>query len=169
MLCQNCKNNTATTFLKTTVNGVTKEWHLCNECAKKMHAFDHFPWFSDSFSDMNNFLSGLMPAFPADAYTSSSTERCPICGATPEDISASGKVGCAGCYRTFRPMLMPYIRRIHGNAQHTGHVPARIAANPTRKIAALEQELAQAVAAQEYERAATIRDQLKALKDGDSQ
>ena len=48
-----------------------------------------------------------------------------------------------------------------------GRIPARIMISPKRRILALESELAQAITLQEYERAALIRDELKAIKAGD--
>ena len=33
MLCQNCGKNEATMYFRQTVNGQTKEMHLCPECA----------------------------------------------------------------------------------------------------------------------------------------
>ena len=40
------------------------------------------------------------------------TLRCPVCGASLSDISDTGKVGCADCYKTFLNQLMPSIQRM---------------------------------------------------------
>ena len=62
--------------------------------------------------------------------------RCPTCGASFEEITQSGKIGCADCYQTFRSQLMPVIQRIHGTTRHKGKVPGgsalRITGGSTR-------------------------------------
>ena len=35
MKCEKCGKNEATMYYKETVNGVTREMHLCPECAQK--------------------------------------------------------------------------------------------------------------------------------------
>ena len=90
---------------------------------------------------------------------------CPTCGISEEEVARTGRVGCADCYREFAPLLTPYIRRIHGNATHTGRVPAKVAASPKRRREALEREMNEAIGTQNFERAAEIRDELKKLAD----
>ncbi|MDP4109620.1 MAG: UvrB/UvrC motif-containing protein [Bacillota bacterium] len=162
MLCENCKKRQATTYLKTVSNNEIKEMRLCDECAKEFGGFD---FFSGDFG-LNGILSSLMGQPQTYGKARPTGGVCPVCGSTLEDISEYGRVGCANCYDTFHESLMPYIRKIHGSAVHTGRVPGRIAKSPARRIKELETKLAQAVAAQEYEQAAVLRDELKALKEG---
>ena len=49
MLCQNCNKNEATTYYKETINGQTRELHLCPECAAKLTG--SAPSFGSMFSD----------------------------------------------------------------------------------------------------------------------
>ena len=37
MKCEKCGKNEATMYYKETINGVTREMHLCPECAQKEH------------------------------------------------------------------------------------------------------------------------------------
>ena len=39
MLCEKCKKNTATTYIKTLVNGKYSEKHLCSECYMEENNF----------------------------------------------------------------------------------------------------------------------------------
>ncbi|MGQ9754967.1 MAG: UvrB/UvrC motif-containing protein, partial [Desulfotomaculales bacterium] len=65
-------------------------------------------------------------------------------------------------------------RRIHGAATHVGKKPARTATASCRRtagqdagaeeIARLKAELAEAVAREEFERAAELRDRIRALE-----
>lgn len=168
MLCDKCKKNQATTYYKTNLNGQITEMHLCTKCAQQSGIFQDmnpFGLMNSGFGAIDSMLSGLMGFENTKGI--GNTLVCPVCHSTLDDISRTGKVGCAACYDTFENALMPYIRKIHGNAAHTGRIPSHCAASPKRRIKELERELATAVAAQEYERAAEIRDELKALKEGE--
>ena len=51
MLCQNCGKNEATMYFRQTVNGQTKEMHLCPECADKLGVNNQFAQsFHSSFA-----------------------------------------------------------------------------------------------------------------------
>ena len=52
---------------------------------------------------------------------------------------------------------------MHHSTQHTGKVPLR-KGGATSKVLSLRQELDRAVALEEYEQAAVLRDQIKALE-----
>lgn len=161
MLCQNCKKQEATTHIKRIVNGESTEAHLCADCAKSLGYSNAFSDFGFGFSDM---LSSLFePA--AVGRLSNSVLRCEKCGCSFNDIVKSGKVGCADCYETFYDKLMPSVERIHGRTQHEGKIPN---GSPVQKknsrIDELREQLQNAVNLQDYETAASLRDQIKALE-----
>ncbi len=164
MLCDKCKKNEATTYYKSNINGQITEQHLCSECAKEAGITGGFTWLDTGFPTFGSMLSGLFGDPVKSIGEPASSDVCPTCHTTMDEIARTGKVGCADCYGTFSGMLMPYIRRIHGNANHTGRTPSRVTVSPNKKIRQLEQELAAVIAAQKYERAAEIRDELKQLK-----
>ena len=85
MICQACGKNTATTHIKTTVNGKLTEIYLCPDCAREQgyaHLFDDW-----GFSSL---MSGLLGA----AAPQRQVQKCPSCGQSFEEISRSGKIGC---------------------------------------------------------------------------
>ena len=168
MLCQNCGQNTATTHIKTVVNGQLTEAHLCSECAKKQ-GYGHI---LGDWGGFGSLLGGLLGEPPAVEE-----KRCPGCGASFRQISQSGQVGCAECYHTFRSQLIPVIQRIHGTAQHKGKSPGGSAlrvADQNRQLAAVPQAnteieekkrlLQKAIETQDFEQAAVLRDQIKELE-----
>ena len=116
MMCQSCGKKTATTHIKTIVNGKLAEYHLCADCAKQKG-------YSNIFSNWGMDFGNLLGGFMGSEVPSSHVARCPTCGASFEEITQSGKIGCADCYRTFRSQLMPVIQRIHGTTRHKGKVP----------------------------------------------
>ncbi len=89
---------------------------------------------------------------------------CPRCGLTYGEFRRVGRLGCGTCYATFEAQLLPLLRRIHGSAEHTGCVPSEISGDHLRRkeIARLKSELARAVAAEDYELAAELRDTIRA-------
>ncbi len=116
MLCQMCGQHPATTHIKTIVNGKLTQAHLCADCAKKQG-------YGNLFADWGSGFGSLLSGFMGSAAPARQVTRCPGCGASFEDITRSGKIGCAECYHTFRGQLLPIIQRIHGTAQHKGKVP----------------------------------------------
>lgn len=169
MLCQNCGKNEATTHIKQIINGDMAESHLCSDCASHLG-------YSDMFSGFGINLSGLFGGLLGDMMPSVSagkSPRCPKCGTSFEEIVRIGKVGCADCYRTFYDKLLPSIQRIHGKIKHSGKVTNSAPVEPAEetteeKIEKLKAAMNEAVAKQEFETAAKIRDEIKALEGGES-
>lgn len=168
MLCQMCGQHPATTHIKTIVNGKLTQTHLCADCAKKQG-------YGNLFADWGSGFGSLLSGFMGSAAPARQVTRCPGCGASFEDITRSGKIGCAECYHTFRGQLLPIIQRIHGTAQHKGKVPGSSALRVTdtnNKIVAVEETpleekkrlLKQAIEVQDFERAAVLRDEIKELE-----
>lgn len=164
MLCENCKSQTATTVVKTMINGEYTEHRLCNKCAKEL-GYDSmlFDMHSDFSSILGSFFSNALPA-------RSAATRCPVCQSTYHDISSSGKVGCAHCYETFLSELMPTISRIHGNTTHCGKTPQALENTENKptiamKIDELKAQMQSAVEVQNFELATELRDKIKELEE----
>ena len=167
MLCQNCKKSEATTHIKRVINGEATESHLCSSCAQNSG-------YRDLFDDFSFNLPGIFSSFFGDTALTlgeSRLDRCEKCGCCFDDIIKTGTVGCADCYEKFYNKLRPSIQRIHGKAKHSGKVPPVRKEEITvkektaeEKIADLEAEMQKAVAEQNFERAAIIRDEIKKMK-----
>lgn len=160
MLCQSCKNKEAAFHYVSNVNGQVTEAHLCHECAGKLGYDLGFKAVNYFDSALSNFVGGHQQK------ASEPVQHCPLCGASQNDIAKTGKVGCAQCYATFSSMLMPFIKRIHGNTEHVGKIPASAGAGLKlkRELEDLKQELKAAVDLQEYENAARLRDRIIELE-----
>lgn len=160
MICENCGQNTATTYYKKVVNGVVTEKHLCSVCAAKSGIS------GGAQTDWANMLASVF----GDAFADQkkvAQKQCECCGSTFKSIAETGKAGCAKCYDTFYNEWLPYLKRIHGNVKHIGKIPnkAPLAVSKTEdKIAALRSELNKLVAAEDFENAAIVRDQIRKLE-----
>ena len=162
MLCQSCGKQQANTHIKRVINGDAKEYMLCEECAVKLG-------YGNIFNNFNINLDDFLGSFFTENITNRlkyETKRCEKCGSSIEDISNSGKLGCANCYSVFYDKLIPSIKRIHGNTNHSGKLASSISEdkrikNKTKK---LEEQLQEAIKEQDFERAAKLRDKIKELK-----
>lgn len=169
MLCQNCGKNEATTHIKQIINGDMAESHLCSDCASHLGYSDMFSGFGLNLSEFfGGFLGDIKPSI-----ASGNQPRCAKCGTSFDEIVRDGKVGCADCYRTFYDRLLPSIQRIHGKIKHSGKTAATVQTLPREetkeeKIEKLRMMMNEAVSQQNFEEAAKIRDEIKALEGGES-
>jgi protein arginine kinase activator len=154
--CDHC-NKPAVVHNTVIVNGKVTEVHLCEEHAAASGV--HLPGQAPIHQLLGQLaqVGAARPRGPA----------CPECGHTFNDFKSSGLLGCAACYRTFATSVGPVIERSHGGAsQHVGRRPARAgeAAERALLIQQLGRELEEAVASEQYERAARLRDRLRELR-----
>ncbi len=161
MLCEKCHKNTATTHIKTVINGVVTEQNLCGYCAA-MSGYSKFV--------NNGFASMLSSLFGDELATGTIKEvRCECCGTRFSDIAESGKMGCSECYAAFKNKLIPYLKRVHGTTEHIGKRPSDksaglIAVSSASKIDKLREQLLEAIKKEEFENAAKLRDEIKELE-----
>lgn len=163
MLCQSCGKNQANTHIKRIINGELTEYMLCEKCAAKLGYSNIFENFGFDFDN----LLGSFFANDKSKLVQLNNKRCDFCGASFEDISNTGKVGCANCYKVFFEQLMPSIKRIHGNTKHAGKY-ASIAGEKSvleNQIKNLKERMKVAINEQNFEEAAKIRDELKSLNE----
>lgn len=172
MLCEKCKKRAATVFYNENINGKTRSYSLCGECAAKLREKGELQditsmigSFADPFSKLHDDFFGGFFGIPA-RISSTDTKKCPECGTTFREIADGGKVGCPTCYTTFGEELSDLIRSVHGTTAHTGRVPSRHRAKQerTEKLNALREELKAAIGNEEYEKAASLRDEIHKLE-----
>lgn len=163
MMCEQCGIRPANFHFTKIVNGQKTEMHLCEVCARERGEI--MPGHPDAFS-IHNLLSGLLSTHPHGTQLAARPIQCPNCGLTYQQFSQSGRFGCSGCYQAFEDQLDPLFRRIHGNTEHHGKIPIRSGhkIGLKRKLEDLKRLLAKKVEREEFEEAAKIRDQIRALE-----
>lgn len=168
MICQSCNEKEATVHITKIINGVKNEMHICDECARQNQEYNIMSQGNLGFSlPFQNILDGFFEVMGAPAQTPSVEEKvCPVCNMTFEDFRRTGKFGCSNCYSAFEPKIMPIVRRIHGNIQHTGKVPKRTGGmlKLQRDVEKLKEQLKIAVGNEEYESAAKLRDEIRRIE-----
>jgi len=89
---------------------------------------------------------------------------CRDCGWTAERLRATGRLGCSSCASTFRSLVSAMLARAGARGAYDGKVPRTAA--PARDAdgsrAAMTLSLERAVAREDFETAASIRDRLRA-------
>lgn len=166
MKCSNCKKKEATVFYREVINGKETSWALCPDCAAAKDKEKGALLFSD-MSDLfqGGLLSGLFHAVHA-APSVKEEKKCNLCGITFRQICEEGKAGCPACYSSFREEFAPTLSRLHGGATHRGRVPGALRAKKSKedRIASLERDLKEAIAAEKFEDAAVLRDKLREMR-----
>lgn len=148
MLCESCHKNEATVHLTQVIDGTVKKMHLCGECAAKSGVDVQSP------VELADLLLGLKRA--ADDTS------CPKCNMRRSDFKKTGRLGCPACYDAFKEELMPLLKSMHRGTQHAGKTPHRAsAAGEAENVEALERQLQEAIAHEQYERAAQLRDRIR--------
>jgi protein arginine kinase activator len=92
---------------------------------------------------------------------------CAFCGATPRDFRGTGRLGCAHCYDAMETSLRELLRRLHGSSRHVGRryePPSAHVAHMPDSVHDLRDRLERAVAAEQFELAAELRDRIRVLE-----
>ncbi len=159
MLCDDCQERDAVVHLTKIVAQAVTQVHLCEKCAaaKGIETVQTVPVHP---------LAGVLQAAQQQVTASLDAARCAYCGTSQKDFRASGRLGCAHCYSAFAESLRDLLRRVHGNAKHVGrrYEPPNPASPPTRSVESLREQLREAIAREEFERAAALRDELRGVE-----
>ena len=166
MMCDDCGIRTAKFHLVTIINGDRVERDLCPSCMakhqKKLPGID----FSNLAGILNSILEGGKDAAEQEKLEAEyEGYTCDQCGMTYAEFQKGGMLGCANCYKAFKVPLTALLQRVHGNTQHAGRVPGGVHSGVSIRmnIDRLKQKLQRAVADEEYEQAARLRDAIRAL------
>jgi len=170
MKCEHCDNE-ATVHETTIVKGAKVERHLCEECAAK-----------SGLASQQPAVQGIVTGFVLQAGPGIVTQgganppaACPRCAMTFGEFKQHGHLGCADCYATFESLLIPLIERAHeGGEKHVGKIPRRSldlrgrglsTQERLERMYAIQRDLDLAIASEQYELAAKLRDEMRRLND----
>jgi protein arginine kinase activator len=166
MTCQECEEREAVVQLKRVEGGEVKVLHLCERCAAERG----LPEAEEGGkTPLGAFLAamGTDPAGEAPLTSGAALTECPGCGATLQDFRRTGRLGCATCWTTFEGPLRGLIRRVHGATRHVGEFYTLPGVQPPDQAALvrrLREQLSVAVADENFELAAELRDRLRGLE-----
>ncbi len=137
---------------------------ICKECAAK-RGF-HSPLDNVPFP-LADILTGLIQQQLPPKMEAPPEAICSHCGLTFKQFTIQGRFGCGLCYQAFRTQLEPIMRKIHGSSLHRGKLPTATADESVtiKEEERLESELKKAIEAEDFERAADLRDKLKVIRE----
>lgn len=163
MMCQKCGKNVATVHSVESINGVTTETYLCSECAKETGVMGNM----DSMMQNMSFGNDLLKSFFGFGEESRPTlgKTCSHCGTSLLDFEKTGRMGCPDCYTQFHDDVIPVLKRVQRNVQHTGSAPENQQNAKALEIEALKKEMSAAIEVEDFEKAAKLRDKINKLKE----
>jgi len=174
MLCELCHNHEASGVLhRKDANGEDEELYVCQDCLKAngkagkppkpakptiiTENGEEPPAFIKNFLDaavglIEGVTGGEMPQ----------EKKCRVCGSTWKKIKEAHIVGCPDCWSQFgKEIREEFLSGAYG-PKHLGKIPEKAPdGKPSRAF--LEKELKEAVARQNYRKAARLRRQLDEL------
>lgn len=161
MRCQRCKKKQATVHLTDIVKDEKLEKHLCDECAQaeSLTMKSHTP--------INEMLASFV--MQQSGAQELAELKCEQCGTTFVEFRNNGLLGCSNDYDVFEEALVPLLERAHGEGatHHVGKTPKGDTdgmAKRQRELLGLKRQLDEAVKHEEYETAASLRDQIKSIE-----
>jgi protein arginine kinase activator len=159
-LCESCKKAPATFHLTNlSPSGEKAEQHLCDRCALEKGLLQVSK--PSSLELIDQFIKA------ATGKASAADLVCEQCGISYFEFRNQGLLGCPHDYDAFKDVLKPLLDRAHeGGDHHTGKTPraAGVRRVPQQDIQKLRRQLRDAVAGEDYERAAELRDRIQKLE-----
>ena len=162
MVCDNCGSDGAVVHLTQIVNNQMSTFHLCERCAAEK-GLETAP--EPANFPLTDFLAQM--GKEETSHEQADDVRCSFCGLSFDDFRETGRLGCPHCYATYEGHLRGLLRRIHGGTQHMGKVylpPDPTASEMEKRLDTLRRKLQRAVEAEDFERAAEIRDEIRSLE-----
>lgn len=164
-VCMQCQQNQAAVKLTKLVKGTVEELWLCPECAARHSPFQK----KNPTINLNALLNGILAQAGEEAEVAivQPDLNCPTCGMPFATYRTTLLLGCSDCYEAFETHLVNDLRKFHGETVHLGRSPRDPAMPVTRRRSATElrRRLDNAVAAENFELAAKLRDEIRRISE----
>ncbi len=172
MNCEKCKNKKATVFYADDVGG---RHSLCSVCAAtlgKVSGYD--PTLSDTkgspFIPEPTLLSLTRNDRSHQLYCSADTNEeaavCPSCSTSLVSLISGGYAGCPECYTVFCDLIFPTALTPENAKGARMPSSRRESIERLRSISELRSKIRLAIESENYELAASLRDEVRRLESG---
>lgn len=165
MICPKCGNKLATIRYAEVVDGKVTERYLCPDCIAKYQkeAGAGFALADDTPTTADRPSAERLVNEAVRAQ-----RACPSCGTPLTTVVDDGMVGCRTCFDHFGKEIDSILEGLHRGMQHKGKV-SKLDNTRARTRADLQnkrQLLRTMLKAENYEEAARLRDEIRALEGG---
>jgi protein arginine kinase activator len=153
--CEGCKKP-CSVFFTQIVNGETGKVNMCSDCPMAKSLLD------PAQLGLLSQLTGMTPTTPTVV---AGEERCPVCGFTPAEFRKQNRLGCPHCYEYLSEFIGKLLPQAQAGREHHGKAPHHhegMLARSRMKTARIELE--EAVAKENFELAAKLRDEIRELE-----
>lgn len=155
--CSDCTKKTTIHFTQI-INGKVYKLDMCEDCPLKKEVIDPGNF---SLTDIFN-PAGMESGQPQQQ----GDYVCSTCGMTQVEFEKRGRFGCPDCYTHFAPAVLSMVKDMHYGTTHRGKRPkiALKRIDLSQQVELLKQRLNTAVAEEDFEQAALLRDQIIELE-----
>jgi len=162
MMCQICGLREATIKFTQIISKQKKELHICKICAEEKG-------YTNPLANFPKLIGGLILGIISELPTTGKQEhiglKCDYCQLSWNEFQDKGLLGCEHCYDSFNVPLKVLLRKMHGSNKHIGDRPSnQRKIGTTDELDRLRKELRLAIKAENYERAADLRDKIQDIE-----
>ena len=171
MNCENCKNKKATVFYADDAGGRHSLCTACGTALGKISAYD--PIDAPTHTTTSFLPSPTLFAFTKEdislhifcsAEEDQMRSACKVCSTSLEEIVRSGRFGCTECYASFSDSLFPSSLTLDNAKGMRMPSSRRDRLDRARLISDMRLKIKVAVEKENYELAATLRDEIRKLE-----
>jgi protein arginine kinase activator len=165
MLCQDCGQRVATVVYTEVSEGTRTVLHLCRHCVEQRGI--QAPDLSNPLEERFDVRPSSDPGNGEPRPDPDDPLSCPACAWTWRQFRETGRLGCGECYTAFAEPLKGVLVKMHGSGDHLGksYQAPPAAAGGEEEPAELRRRLDEAVAGEDFEEAARLRDRLRRMED----
>ncbi len=158
--CGECKKPIAVRYTEIIGNNIVHIC-MCSDCPELQRRL-----YGTSLKDYIQSQAGVGAAL-----------ECGNCGTTLEEVKRGNLLGCSECYSVFGDLLLNELQASgrlsskisatrKGLPAHIGRAPGEsVILSPSSRLLALDEALNETIKREDYEQAAWLRDQIKALTE----
>lgn len=156
-MCEECQKERATWHITTFIQGRPVQQHLCEECYRKAEGAS-----GRADGAFASLIAAMVPELK-----DMPRRQCLSCGLDYLEFRQSMRLGCPRDYEAFEKPLEELLERIHGAIRHNGKVPPTAGRQEAvrSRVRSLRRQQRKAIAEENYELAAELRDRIKRLEE----
>jgi protein arginine kinase activator len=161
--CEQCHSSPATVHITQISNNVTTVFHLCEMCARSKGIMVEIRQEALQPELGLEIQQQAQDAPITHLAVGEDDRECGHCHTKLSEFKATGRLGCPACYKEFEKEVEPLRASAHRGKRYSARGADLMAGADLGK---LQRELTDAIAREEFELAALLRDTIRGLQPG---